>query len=480
MHTTQNYGQKPLKALLLGSIFFLGACATTTTQYNSDNIELRMSELPQTPPLPVGFGETPLSLEDARAMAVSRNAEYRQKSARILQSVSQRGGNKDLIPRLYAQSFGRWRSNTDASVGVRVDDPNSNMPVDFFTAQDRTFANSNISLNWSLLDLGLSGYMKGVSNIEDYDAQEQMRLGCHQMTVDVERAYWRYVAYKRAVDKSAWLNDRIEYGLQLSKTHMEENPESRLEELMYQRELIDIKRWYESLFRGLVSAEAGMAKLLNVPVGTKISLDPDPNYNETLGHVEEFDISSLAMEAYQNRPEIRRALYNVDKKELNNKQEILRHLPGINMFVSGNNDTNSFKLNQDFFSAGVDLSWNVLGLLDLDRKNKLGKSEVALMEQDVQVVAAAVFAQILLAYQDVKNMEHEVDLAWRAKSIQGEITQRLSSDFEKGDAREIYVVKEELLREMSVIREDLSRADLFAARARYDLSLGVVKACEAG
>ena len=478
MHITEKFGKKSLQALFLGGICFLGACATTTPQYNSDNIELRMSKLPQTPPLPAGFGDAPLTLDDVRTMAISRNAEYRQKSARILFDAGQRGGSKDLMPRLYAQSFGRWRSNTDASVGVRVDDPNSNMPIDFYTAQDQTFANSNISLNWNLLDLGLSGYMKGISNIENYDSQEQMRLGCHQMTVDIERAYWRYVAYKRAVDKSTWLNERIEYGLKLSSAHMEENPKSRLDELMYQRELIDIKRWYESLFRGLVSAEADMAKLLNVPPGTRISLNLDPEYNDKFGQIGELDMSSLAVEAYRNRPEIRRALYNVDKKGLNNKQDILRHLPGLSLFVSGNNDTNSFKLNQDFFSAGVDLSWNILGLLDLDRKTKLGKSQVTLMEQDVQVVATAIFAQIMLAYQDVKNMEHEVDLAWRAKSIQGQITQRLSSDFKEGSARETYVVKEELLREMSVIREDLARADLFAARARYDLSLGVVKVCD--
>ena len=40
------------------------------------------------------------------------------------------------------------------------------MPEDFYTAQDRSYANSNLTLSWNILDVGLMGYKKGMSEID--------------------------------------------------------------------------------------------------------------------------------------------------------------------------------------------------------------------------------------------------------------------------------------------------------------------------
>jgi len=397
------------------------------------------------PELPTNFTENPLTLENAREMAITRNKAYNLKVDRLLFEIDQKGASaKSMMPQIYANSFGRWRNNTNASVGVKVGEISRAMPQDFYTAQDRSYANSNLTLSWNLLDVGLMGYRKGLNKIDGYDAIETSRLGCHQLMVDVERAYWRKAAHTRAEVKRDWLDERIDYALTQSNNHIKSHPDERLSELMFQRELIDIKRWYESMFRTLASASSDLEKLMNVPHGTEFAVDHNAphshgEFGSTLGN----DLNKLFAIAFENRPELRQALYNRDKTEIQSKEAMLRHFPALGLLVSANQDTNSFALNQDFISAGLNLSWDVLNLTKIGSTKANGNIRENLTEANIQVVAGTIMAQTALAIEEVKNLEHEMDLAWKAKDVQAQITDRISSDVASGEARETYQVKEE-------------------------------------
>lgn len=353
------------------------------------------------------------------------------------------------------------------------------MPEDFYTAQDQTYANSNVTLTWNMLDLALSSHNKASAEIKSFDAIESNRAGCHQLIVDVERAYWRKAAYDRALDKRDWLNSRIEYGLSLSAQEASKGEDKELSEWMYQRELIDIKRWYESMYRGLASADSDLKKLISVPHGTEFVVDATASpagdeFGSTLG----ISLDKQFVMAIENRPELRRTLYTIDQTKLNNEKDVLRRLPGLGLFISANNDTNSFALNQDFLSAGVNLSWDVIGLININKTKHQGRARAELAEGELDVVATTVMAQVALANEEVKNLNMEMDLAWKAKDIQAGITLKLGADVSAGKNREIFLIKEELLRELSILREDIAVAELRAAEARLAQSLGVMTACD--
>ena len=75
-------------------------------------------------------------------------------------------------------------------------------------------------------------------------------------------------------------------------------------------------------------------------------------------------------------------------------------------------------------------------------------------------------------------LDYDLMLAWKALSVQGEITDDLSTDVAAGDKPETYLVKEELMRELSFIREQIARAELHTAKARLEQSIGVVPNCQ--
>ena len=465
-----------MTGLLVGGAALSG-CATTAVQYNAENIgEVTGSTLrPQAAPLEIA---DPLNIDQVRTRTLAHNAEYGRAQSQLIETVRNAGKRgKDLLPQIYASSQGTWRNNANASVGVKVDAETSSMPKDFFTAQDQAIATSNFTASWDLLEIGLSGFKANRRVINAYSEGEQNQYLCNKLVVDVENAYWRAVAFEQAEKKSKWLKSRVTYALNLAQQRANENPDTKLQELMFQRELIDINRWYQSLYRSLLSAKPELASLMNLPAGTEFKLQSTRLPSE-LGELGKQDVVSLIEAAYKNRPEIRQALYKKDLAKLKNEEDLWRHLPAMRVFIGGNNNSNSFTLNSNFVSAGASLSWDLLRLGQIGQTKRNGEIALDQEARQMEVLASAIMAQVMIAREQMHKLDYDLTLAWKALSVQGEITEDLSADVASGKKPETYLVKEELMRELSFIREQMARAELHTAKARLQQSVGLVPTCQ--
>ncbi|WP_427451983.1 TolC family protein [Litorimonas sp. WD9-15] len=471
-----------LKTSLMGFGLFsavaLGGCASTAVKYDSTNVSGYTDSTlrPQAVPLEA---DVPLNINDVRARTLAHNSEFARAQSQLMETVRKAGmRGKDFLPQAYASSYGTWRNNTSASVGKKVDDTSGTMPKDFYTAQDQAAASSSLTTSWDLLEIGLSGFKANRRAINAYSQSEQNQYLCNKMMVDVENAYWRAVAFEQAEKKSAWLKGRVAYALDLSQQRADQNPETKLQELMFQRELIDINRWYQSLYRSLLSAKPELARLMNVPAGTEFDLEAT-RLPSNLGELGKHNPLELISTAYQNRPEIRQALYQTDLTELKNEEDLWRHLPAMRFFLGANHNTNSFVLNQDFASAGLNLSWDLLRLGQIGETKRNGKLALAEQQRQTEILASAVMAQVMIAREQMHKLDYDLTLAWKALSIQGEITNDLNTDVKSGAKPETYLIKEELMRELSFIREQMARAELHTAKARLEQSIGIVPTCQA-
>lgn len=475
--------KKPgLKSILMSGCLFaavaVSGCATTAVQYNADNItKITDSTLrPQAAPLEISG---PLTIDQVRTRTLDHNSEYKRAQTQLMETVRKAGKRgKDLLPQVYASSYGTWRNNASASVGMKVDDASGSMPEDFYTAQDQAIAISNFTTSWDLLEIGLSGFKANRRAINAYSEGEQNQYLCNKLVVDVENAYWRAVAFEQAEKKSDWLKSRVTYALNLSQQRAKDNPKAKLQELMFQRELIDINRWYQSLYRSLVSAKPELARLMNLPAGTDFNLQ-STRLPANLGELGKQDAVSLISAAYKNRPEIRQSLYKSDLTKLKNEEDLWRHLPAMRFFIGGNSNSNSFVLNSNFASAGASLSWDLLRLGQIGETKRIGKLALAEEHRQTEILASAIMAQVMIAREQMHKLDYDLTLAWKALSIQGEITDDLNVDVASGKKPETYLVKEELMRELSFIREQMARAELHTAKARLQQSVGLVPTCQA-
>ena len=466
-----------LSGCLIATVAVTG-CATTAVQYNTDTIsEITDSTLrPAAAPLEA---TGPLNIDEVRNRTLTHNSEYRRAQSQLMETVRKAGKRgKDLLPQVYASSYGTWRNNASASVGIKVDDETGSMPEDFYTAQDQAIAISNFTASWDLLEIGLSGFKANRRAINAYSEGEQNQYLCNKLVVDVENAYWRAVAFEQAEKKSDWLKSRVTYALNLSQQRADKNPKTKLQELMFQRELIDINRWYQSLYRSLVSAKPELARLMNLPAGTEFNLQ-STRLPSNLGELGKQDTVSLITSAYKNRPEIRQSLYKTDLSKLNNEEALWRHLPAMRLFIGGNSNSNSFVLNSNFVSAGASLSWDLLHLGQIGETKRNGKIALAEENRQTEILASAIMAQVMIARKQMHKLDYDLTLAWKALSVQGEITDDLNADVVSGKKPETYLVKEELMRELSFIREQMARAELHTAKARLQQSVGLVPTCQA-
>jgi len=85
----------------------------------------------------------------------------------------------------------------------------------------------------------------------------------------------------------------------------------------------------------------------------------------------------------------------------------------------------------------------------------------------------------MIAQEQMRKLDYDLTMAWKALSIQSEITNDLAVDVKSEVKPETYLVKEELMRELSFIREQMARAELHTAKARLQQSIGIVPTCQA-
>ncbi len=457
------------------------ACMSTPVEYLSNNVQKVTDSFLRPAALPLDNAVQPITLETAQIRTLSHNSEFARQERRFVSDVKKSGRKaKDYLPQIYLNAFGQWRNNTNAAVGEKVNsqDTNtvSNSQKDFYTGQDQVFGVSNLTATWDILEIGMSGLKANRRTISAFKQGEQNQYLCHKLMVDVEHAYWKAVAYEQAAKRSVWLKSRIEYALELSQSNIDKKPDDKLGELMFQRELIDINRWYESIFRGLTSAKADLARLMNLPLGTEFTLS-ETQIPQHLGETTGSDVNTLIKLAYQNRPEIRQALYSHDLVKLGNKEAIINHLPALRLFLGANMDSNSFLLNQNFASAGLNLSWDILRLGQIGQTKRRGRNRLLDRRYETEVLASAIMAQVMIAREQVQQLDHDLSLALKALKVQTQITDALQDSVKTENKSETYLVKEELMRELVTLRENLARAEFFTAKARLDQSIGIVDKC---
>ena len=136
---------------------------------------------------------------------------------------------------------------------------------------------------------------------------------------------------------------------------------SPLEALQYQRELLDILRSLQGLRQDLMNARTELAGLMGLRPGTPFELADvrSPSFV-----VPALDIKLEQMEdvALQQRPELLEAHYQQRISAAETRTALMRLLPNLNFTAGAYYDSSDYLLNQDWVSAGAQVSWNLFNV----------------------------------------------------------------------------------------------------------------------
>lgn len=372
----------------------------------------------------------PVSLEQAIARALKYNLQHRVTlMEQALENRVLDASSADMLPKLATRAGLRTRSNTLASVSESV--ATGQVSLVPSTSSDRSNGTLDLQLGWNVLDFGLSYYGAKAQANKLLAAEERRRRVVLNIVEQVRAAWWEAVTAERLRPQVAAILSEARQALAQARETEKQRLLPPLESLRYQKALVEIVQQLEALEADMAIARTQLASLMNLPPATLVTValpgDAVPSVPKPGYKLE--DLEAIAM---VERPEVREEAYIARNVALETRMNLLKLLPGATLFAGLNRDTNSFLVNNNWADAGLQVSWNLLSVLNWSTVEDTGEARQKVAEARRQALRMAVLAQVNLAWHRRERAERLYD---RYNTLQ-EIESRIQSQTEAAAAND--------------------------------------------
>ncbi|MDG0025133.1 TolC family protein [Trinickia sp. Y13] len=361
----------------------------------------------------------PVTLEEAMARAIRYNLDHRLKMMEEALAQKQLDvANFDMLPRLTAAAGYTHRDHPLASESISLQTRQVSLEPSYSTDQnDRT---ADLTFSWNVLDFGVS-YFEAKEQADRVLVVEQRRRKVVQLMMQqVREAYWQAAGAQRLENRIGPLLAQAKQALEDSRKSQQEGLRSPLDTLAYQHTLLDIMRQLEAVRDLLDEAKPRLASLMNVAPGTDIVLAPPSGFS-----VPQFDMPMDRMEetALERRPELVEASYNERISINETHKAIAKLLPGIEFQLGTHYDSNSFLAYHAWRAAGINMSWNLLNLLNAKNIRGMANAQRDVAHAQQLALSMAVLTQVHVARAEFSAKERQFDLFKQINDVDGQILQ---------------------------------------------------------
>ncbi|WP_242208769.1 MULTISPECIES: TolC family protein [unclassified Pseudomonas] len=411
----------------------------------------------------------PLTLHQAMARAVKYNLEGRLKIMEEALAKRQLDlASFDMLPRmaLDAGYVGRNNVNASSSQSVRT----GTQSLEPSTSQDRDRDVADLTMVWNVLDFGVSYISAKQQGDQRLIVQERRRKVINTIVQDVRSAYWRAMAAERLLKQIDSLMARVQTARDNSQTLSDQRIGDPVQSLGYQRSLIEATRQLEEQRRALSLAKTELATLINLPLGTNLTLATDDGYQIPELKV---GLAKLEQEALTSRPELREQDYQTRISAAETRKAMLRLLPGLEFSAGGHYDSNSFLVEQGWADYGVKITWNLFNVISAPAAINVAKAGEEVATARRQAMSIAVLAQLYVANANYQEALRQFKTNQQLSDIDGQIVGQLRNRHQAAGIGELELIQGELNNLQADLRRDLSYADLRNAYGQIFASAGL-------
>ncbi|WP_020481435.1 TolC family protein [Methylomonas sp. MK1] len=361
------------------------------SQIGSDQVKLFQQQEPVT---------GPLSLYQAMSRALKYNLDHRVKMMERAVAEGQATlARFDLLPDVVASAGYRSRDNFNASNSRSISTGRQSLETS--TSQDRSRFMGDLSLRWNILDFGVSYFRAQQEGNKALVTAESRRKVSHNLMKDVRSAYWRALSAQRMTTRIQPVLAEAQHALALAEQAEAEKLRSPLDALRYRKSLLEIVRRLEGLLEQQQMAKSELAGLINLPPNQDFKL-ADDSVNPWPQVVKpQLGIDKMGDLALQLRPELRQEMYQTRIGSAEVKKAMLRLLPGVEVQLGGNYDSNSYLLNQSWGEIGTQISKNLFELLSAPQAIATAETQESLAHSRRLAAHMAILTQVHLAQQQL-------------------------------------------------------------------------------
>ncbi|AKJ97822.1 MULTISPECIES: TolC family protein [Pseudomonas] len=411
----------------------------------------------------------PLTLHQAMARAVKYNLEGRLKIMEEALAKRQLDlASFDMLPRMALDAGYVGRNNVSASSSQSVETGTQSLEPS--TSQDRDREVADLTMVWNVLDFGVSYISAKQAGDQRLIVQERRRKVINTIVQDVRSAYWRAMAAERLLKQIDSLMARVESARGNSQSMSEQRIGDPVQALGYQRSLIQATRQLEEQRRALSLAKTELATLINLPLGTELTLATQDEYEIPELKV---DLSRLEQEALASRPELREQDYQTRITAAETRKAMLRLLPGLEFSAGGHYDSNSFLVEQGWADYGVKVTWNLFNVISAPAAIDVAKAGEEVASARRQAMSIAVLAQLYVANANYREALRQFKTSQQLSDIDGQIVGQLRSRHQAAGIGELDLIQGELNTLQADLRRDLAYADLRNAYGQIFASAGL-------
>ena len=411
----------------------------------------------------------PLTLHDAMARAVKYNLEARLKV--MEEALAQRQvdlATFDMLPRMALSAGYAGRDNVSASSSESI--KTGTQSLEPSTSQDRDRGVADLTMVWNVLDFGVAYVSAKQQGDQRLIVQERRRKVVNTIIQDVRSAYWRALAAERLLAQIDSLMVRVNQARDNSQRLSEQRIGDPVQALSYQRALIEATRQLEDQRRALSLAKTELATLINLPIGSNVSLAASDDYPVPQLNV---DLSVLEQEALATRPELREQDYQARISAAETRKAMLRLLPGLEFSAGGHYDSNSFLVNQSWADYGVKVTWNLFNVLSAPASINVAKAGEQVAEARRQAMSMAILAQLYVANANFNEAQRQFQTSQQLAGLDSQIVEQLRNRYKAQGIGELELIQGELNALQANLRRDLSYAELRNSYGQLFASAGL-------
>ena len=412
-----------------------------------------------------------ITLHEAFARALKYNYDYRLRSMERSMASSQLDLAKyDMLPRLTVAAGYSSRSN---DAGSRSIDLSTGIESNLFSgAQERTRNVENAVLAWNVLDFGVSYVRAQQQSVQVMIAEERKRKVIHNISQDVRQAFWRAYVAQQTLPRIDDLLNRVREALLRSERMETERMLPPLQALAYQRALLDLHQQIVARRQELVLAKSELNALINLRPGSVVTLSAGQEEQETSNLQPFDDLDALDQAALNNRPELREEDYRKKISVLEARKALLSFLPGIELNLGGNRDSNRFLLNNTWGEAGANVSLNLMRAFAYPAAKRVQEAQSQLDDTRRIALTMAVLTQVRIATQRFQEARSEYQLYSQASRVDARIEQHTHAAARASTESDMEVLRSEVKAALSEMQRYVALANLQSAYARVANSVG--------
>jgi len=411
----------------------------------------------------------PIDLYDAMARALKYNLDAKVKTMQVQVAHQQLNvAHYSLLPQVSANAGFDGRNNFSGGVAQSL--LTGRQVLEPFTSADKNITSGNLALSWDVLDFGLSFVRAQQAADNVMIAEEEKRRIAVRLVQEVRGAYWRAVSAERVLHRIRFLNESVVRALQSSKHIVDRKLQPPLTPLNYRRDLLNIQREVQRLYRDLSTAKTQLASLMGLPAGTSYELVVPVRM--TAVPLVSLDTDRMEKQALLLRAELRSIDY---QKRINAKEAravFLELFPSLKLGFGGYYNSNSFLLHQNWLAYAAQASWNLVSAFRTPAVLKAIEAHQQVLDAQSLAMTVAILTEVHVGAVQFVNAREEYYNARNYHETQQAIGDQTKSLWLTQSIDDLTLIREQVNDVLADVQLDSARCGLETAYAALMASLG--------